>query len=124
MVSKRGKIRLVGDRDPETDYGKSGEKMTINQASLEYIICDWPKVSKDPRGYTVEFAFLASGQTLSDAVWYAGSWEPGAVKPYSARVLVGPSGTVALASGTYTVACRLTTDEEKPVRNVGILTVD
>ena len=115
---------MVGIRDPARQFSESSEKMTINQASREYILCDWPRASRDPRGFPVEFAFLASGETIDDAVWNSGSWEPSAIKPYTARVLVGPNATVTLSPGTYTVICRITTDEEQPVRNVGILTVD
>jgi hypothetical protein len=75
----------------------------------------------------VQMAFPASGIAPVVGDWKAASWETDATHPtgpvYYARCLVGPSGTVALAAGTYDVWAKITDNPEVPARKAGVLFV-
>ena len=84
-------------------------------------------VTYNPTGDTVQFAFMPTPTQvpqLSD--WVPGSWDsvPSRVLyPYTAKCLVGPSGTVTLGIGTYIIYLKITDSPEIPVRIAGQLQV-
>lgn len=97
---------------------------TISAASTEYV-----KVAVfatkagqviNPTSDTVQMAFTNAPPQVGD--WKAASWET-AAPSYLARCLVGPSGTITLAPGTYDVWVKVTDIPEVPVKNAGRLDV-
>lgn len=78
----------------------------------------------NPTSDSVVFAFTAPGtKPTGSTTWYAGSWEI-ANGNYLARCLVGPTGTVTLAAGTYSVWVKITDSPEIPVLEVDTLIVE
>lgn len=81
----------------------------------------------NPTSDTVQFAFMPQAtQVPAPGDWVAGSWEAVAgslLYPYSARCLVGPAGTVALAAGRYVVYVKITDNPEIPVLVAGYLEI-
>jgi hypothetical protein len=97
---------------------------TISAASTEYV-----KVAVfatkngqvvNPTSDTVQMAFTNAPPQTGD--WKAASWET-AAPSYFARCLVGPSGVIQLAPGTYDVWVKVTDIPEIPVKNAGRLDV-
>jgi hypothetical protein len=84
-------------------------------------------VPYNPTGDLVQFAFMATPTQVpqvSDLV--TGSWDvnPSSVLfPYSAKVLVGPGGTITLGIGTYVVYQKTSDHPEVPFDIVGYLQV-
>lgn len=80
----------------------------------------------DPTGGAVQMAFPASGTDPVSGDWKTASWETDATltpDAYYARCLVGPSGTVTLAAGTYDVWVKPTATPEIPVIKAGPMRV-
>lgn len=90
----------------------------------------------NPTGDVVQFAFSLlpanpSGQPVSHypdpATWETGSWETVSVTApslYFARILIGPEGTVNLATGVtlpavFYVRCQIQDNPETPVLRCG-----
>lgn len=73
--------------------------------------------SYNPTGDVVEVAFKLPGVDPSGPDWHAASWET-AGTAYYARLLVGPTGGLALAVGTYRMWVRITDAPEIPVLEV------
>jgi hypothetical protein len=65
----------------------------------------------DVTGDPVAWAFLPNGTTLDDtATWHAGDWEG-----TSARILIGPAGTITLTPGYWDVYTQITDNPETPI---------
>ena len=81
----------------------------------------------NPTGDVVQFAFAATATYVpQNTDWVAGSWDTNASSilfPYSAKCLVGPSGTTALGLGTYVMYIKISDNPEVPVLIAGQLQV-
>lgn len=71
---------------------------------------------------SVQFAFMTDRIT-KPTTFVTGSWEPNFPSPALARCLVGPGGTIALATGTYFVWIEIIGAVEQPIRQVGSLVI-
>ena len=73
----------------------------------------------DPTGDTVQFAFMPTATQVPQlADWVTGGWDTDTTNvlyPYSAKCLVGPSGTISLGIGTYIIYVKITDNPEIPV---------
>lgn len=106
---------------------------TFSAASLEDVLVPVTARSSgsavDPTSSTVQMAFLDEPpETASpeSGDWKTASWETNAVPEpdqYEAKCLVGPSGTVTLAAGTYYVWVKVTGSPEIPAKYSGIIRV-
>jgi hypothetical protein len=88
--------------------------LRISAQSLEYLrttVTSTPAATGQP----VDWAFTAGTAAPS-------SWNPGSWSGSQARVLVGPTA-LQLSPGDYTAWLRPTVGDERPVRQVGRLTV-
>ena len=109
---------------------------SISQHSREYVYVPVQPESEDLAAVTtlpVFFAFLdddAEPDPAEGAIWHEGSWAPEATvqrlhETYVARCLVGSGGTaVDLAVGSWNVWLRIDGAVERPVRPVGVLTIE
>ena len=83
--------------------------------------------SYNPTSDTVQFAFMPTPtQVPGNSDWVAGSWDTNTTSvlyPYSAKCLVGPSGTTTLGIGSYTVYVKITDSPEIPVLICGQLQI-
>lgn len=81
----------------------------------------------NPVSLTVQFAFMPQATQVPQVTdWVAGSWETIAgsvLYPYSARCLVGPSGTITLATGVYVAYLKILSSPETPVLTAGYLEI-
>jgi hypothetical protein len=86
----------------------------------------------DPTGDVVQFAFQGPWNNVAQAqenpptsstTWHTGSWDTDIGSPFTARILVGPSGSVALVAGTYVVWILITDNPEIPCLLCGPLVV-
>ena len=81
----------------------------------------------NPTGDTVQFAFAATATYVPQVSdWVAGSWDTDTTNilyPYSAKCLVGPSGTITLGIGTYVIYVKITDYPEIPVLICGQLAI-
>lgn len=75
----------------------------------------------DPTADPVYMAFVNGGAPEEDDFVDA-SWET-VGSTFYARCLVGPSGTVTLPVGSYSVWAKVTDSPEAPVRRAGHLTI-
>jgi hypothetical protein len=84
-------------------------------------------VAYNPTGDTVQFAFMPTPtQVPQNTDWAAGSWETDTADilfPYSAKCLVGPSGTITLGIGTYIIYLKISDNPETPVLIAGQLQI-
>lgn len=104
--------------------------LTIPTGSLEYVrvpvYAEAAGAQVDPTGDTVQMAFMPGSQTPEAGDWKSATWDSDtSTTPatYRAQCLIGPSGTVTLNRGTYTVWVKITDSPEVPVRPVGSLKV-
>ena len=81
----------------------------------------------NPTSLPVQFAFMAQvTQVPKNTDWVSGSWETipdNLIYPYSARCLVGPSGTITLSTGVYVAYVKITGSPETDVEIVGYLEI-
>lgn len=81
----------------------------------------------NPTGDPVVFAFMPTPtQVPQVSDWVSGSWDTDTTNilyPYSAKCLVGPSGTITLGIGTYVIYVKITDNPEIPVLIAGQLQV-
>lgn len=106
---------------------------TFSAASLRQVFADVSAVRNgaavDPTADTVQMAFLAEPpETASpeSGDWKTASWETNSTTDpdqYKAKCLVGPSGTVTLAEGTWYVWVKITDLPEIPVEYSGIIRI-
>lgn len=100
----------------------------ISRLSTEYVIVPVSEQVNDsiadPTGDVVEFAFT-TGYGVTPSVWHTGNWDSTLIQGiwYNAKCLIGPSSSVNLAAGTYTVWIRVTSSPEVPVRQSGTLII-
>lgn len=104
--------------------------LTLSTASLEYVRVPMSAESAgaavNPTGDTVQMAFLAGSGPPAGGDWKTASWDTDATTyppTYSAQCLVGPSGTVTLAAGIYSVWVKVTDSPEVPVKRAGQMKV-
>ena len=104
--------------------------MHVSSLSLEYVRVAVRATANgsavDVSADTVTMAFPLAGVDPSVGDWKTSSWETDATSSptvYYARCLVGPSGTVTLAEGTYDVWVKITDNPEVPARKAGELFV-
>lgn len=81
----------------------------------------------NPTGDVVQFAFMPTPvQVPVSSDWITGGWDSvptNLLYPYSAKCLVGPSGSVNLGIGTYIVYIKITDNPEIPVIIAGQLQI-
>ena len=94
---------------------------TLDRQFVEYEV-----TAKDNTGAllplgsdAVQFAFMQGDTKPAPGDWHTGSWVAAGV----AAILVGPSGTVTLAAGTYSVWLQVTDSPEQLSHPVGILKI-
>jgi len=109
-------------------YAVSTQYVSTNISNTEGI---------NPTSDTVQFAFLGGVSNSSQAnelvptsstTWYTGSWPSmspvtNTANSYTATILVGPAGTVALTTGTYLMLAKVTASPEAPVIFCGPISV-
>jgi hypothetical protein len=108
-------------------YGSIG----ISQLSTQYVLIPVKATMAgqpyNPTSDTVQFAFAPTPAYVPQSGdWKSGSWQTDSsniLYPYSARCLVGPSGTVTLGIGTYIIYVRISDNPEIPVLICGQLQV-
>lgn len=76
----------------------------------------------DPTSDTVKMAFTAIDTNPVSGDWNTADWET-IGSNYYARCLVGPTGTITLAAGTYVVWVKITDNPEIPILRSGSLLV-
>ena len=103
----------------------------MSQLATEYVLIPVSAtkagVSYNPTSDTVQFAFMPTPtQVPQSADWQTGAWDTDTTNvlyPYSAKCLVGPSGTITLGIGTYVIYVKITDNPEIPVLIAGQLAV-
>lgn len=84
-------------------------------------------IAVNPSSYPVVFAFMPQvTQQPQTSDWVTGSWEAvpnNLLYPYSARCLVGPSGTITLATGVWVVFYKITGNPEVDADIAGYLEI-
>jgi hypothetical protein len=92
--------------------------VTVTKAGLAY----------NPTGDTVQFAFAATPTYVPQVSdWVAGAWDTDTTNilyPYTAKCLIGPSGTITLGIGTYIIYLKITDNPEIPVLIGGQLQIN
>lgn len=98
----------------------------LSSLSLEHVRVRVAATSSgavvNPTSDTVAMAFKQADAEPSGGDWKTASWETDSTQTpavYYARCLVGPSGTVTLADGSWDVWIKVTDSPEIPVRRVG-----
>ncbi len=104
--------------------------LVIPAISLEYVRVQLSAEASgapvNPTGDTVQMAFLPGSQAPESGDWKSATWDTDTTTTpttYRAQCLVGPSGTVTLTRGSYTIWVKITDSPEVPVRPVGSLKV-
>lgn len=103
----------------------------INHLSTEFVlvpvVATKAGVAYNPTADAVQFAFMPTAtQVPQNTDWVGGSWDTvpsNALYPYNAKCLVGPTGTITLAIGTYIIYVKITDSPEVPVLVAGQLQV-
>ncbi len=102
----------------------------ISTASLEYVRVRVQATSSgvavNPTGDSVSMAFLTTNVAPVSGDFKTATWDTDATTTpvtYRAQCLVGPSGTVTLAAGTYAVWVKVTDSPEVVVKRCGQLKV-
>lgn len=110
----------------------SQDSRVIPALSKQYVII--PIEGKDDNGvidptpFPVEFAFLPQDEIPAvSTIWYAAEWftEVRDFLPniYKAKVLIGPSGQVALTAGSWDVWVRVTHTLETPIEKADTILI-
>lgn len=74
---------------------------------------------QDASAYPVEIAIVRESEgEPEDSDYHAAQWDAGA-----ATIVIGAGSDVPLTPGLYVVWTRVTTDDQRPVRRSGTLTV-
>ena len=103
----------------------------LSQLATEYVLIPVAAARSglpyNPTGDVVQFAFAATPTYVPQSGdWVSGSWDTdttNVIYPYSAKCLVGPSGTITLGIGTYVIYVKITDSPEVPVLIAGQLQV-
>ncbi len=84
-------------------------------------------VPYNPTGDVVEFSFMPTPTQVPVTLdWQTGAWDTDStniIYPYSAKCLVGPTGTITLGLGTYIIYVRIHDNPETPVLIAGQLQI-
>lgn len=117
---------VYGTGDNLMDTGQ----IQISRLSTEYVSVPVQATQAgapyNPINDIVQFAFLINaGAAPQNTDWVNGSWDTmlNYNYPYVAKCLVGPSGVIALATGTYVIWVKITDSPEVPVREAGTLQI-
>lgn len=106
---------------------KSLKVVTISALSTTYVRATVSATENgqqaDPTSGQVSFAFTANDVVPASGDWNTGSWDTALTGEYLAQCLVGPSGTVTLAAGSYDVWVKVSRGVETIVDQVGFLLV-
>lgn len=103
----------------------------MSRLSLQYLTVPVNAVkggtAYNPTADTVQFAFVDgfSGSVPTSGSWVNGIWTTMANLnyPYLAQCLVGPGGSTAPTTGTYTVWLKIIDSPEIPVLIAGMLQI-
>jgi hypothetical protein len=103
----------------------------MSHLATEYILIPLSAtkagLSYNPTGDAVQFAFMPTPtQVPQNTDWVTGAWDTNTTNilfPYSAKCLVGPSGTTTLGIGTYIVYLKIQDNPETPVLICGQLQI-
>lgn len=115
MVGRQPGARMVSGWALTLTLG--GVVLSIPSVSLEYLHVP---VGGATAGMPVELAVIDAGAEEPEEV----DWVPADVwDGTTAKLLVGPAGTLELADGTYQVWVRVTAPPEKPVVRSGLLEI-
>lgn len=97
-----------------------------SSASTEYVSVPVAARSSgepvDPTGLPAVMAFLKTSSAPSSGDWKSASWDTDSSTyppTYRTQCLVGPSGTVTLTAGIWTVWVKVTDSPEVPVKRAG-----
>ena len=109
----------------------SFDTIGMSQLSTQYVFIPVSAtksgVAYNPTGDVVQFAFMPTAtQVPQVSDWVAGSWDTDSSSilfPYSAKCLVGPSGTTNPGIGTFVMYLKVTDSPEIPVLIVGQLQI-
>ena len=104
----------------------------MSQLSTQYVFIPVQAtksgVAYNPTGDAVQFAFMPTAtQVPGSGDWVAGSWDTNTSSvlfPYSAKCLVGPSGTTNPGIGRYYMYLKITDSPEIPVLIAGLLEIN
>lgn len=102
-----------------------------SQLATEYILVPVAATKAglpyNPTSDTVQFAFMPTPtQVPQSGDWQTGAWDTDTANvlyPYTAKCLVGPSGTINLGIGTYIIYVKITDNPEIPVLIAGQLAI-
>jgi hypothetical protein len=104
--------------------------VSISRLSLQYLTVPVQATKAggayNPTSDVVQFAFVDSnGSVPTSGMWVAGNWVtlPNYSYPYAAQCLIGPGGSTAPTTGTYTIWMQITDSPEVPVLIAGQLQV-
>jgi hypothetical protein len=102
----------------------------ISRLSLQYLTVPVQAFKSgtayDPTADVVQFAFVDNvGSVPTSGMWVSGSWIslPNYSYPWAAQCLVGPGGSTAPSTGTYTVWVQIFDNPEIPVLIAGQMQV-
>lgn len=115
-----------------SDWTVGFSTFTISHLSTEYILIpisvNKAGAAYNPTGDVVDFAFMPNAvQQPGVSDWVSGAWDvdtSNIIYPYNAKCLVGPTGTITLGTGTYTIYVKILDNPETPVLVVGQLIVN
>lgn len=116
---------------PGTEWTVGFASVNLNHLSTEYVLipvqATQDGVTYNPTGDVVQFAFMPTpSQVPQSSDWVSGSWETNTASllyPYTAKCLVGPSGTIDLGIGQYVIYLEITDNPEIPVLVAGRLQI-
>jgi hypothetical protein len=116
---------------PWTEWNVGFSSIGLSHLSTEYVLVPVAAtksgVPYNPTGDTVQFAFMPTPtQVPQVSDWVAGAWDTdtsNVLYPYSAKCLVGPSGTTTLGIGSYIIYIKITDNPEIPVLIGGQLAI-
>jgi hypothetical protein len=113
---------------PRLAWPSANLTVTISSLSTVYVQvpvrCFRQGTEYNPTADPVAMAFKAGWANPGSGDWNAASWDTGEYGvTYLAQCLVGPSGTVTLGVGTWSIWTKVTDDPEVPVMQPGLLVV-
>jgi len=117
--------------NPWMEWTVGFDVIGMSHLSTEYVLIPVTAtksgVAYNPTGDVVKFAFMPTPtQVPQVSDWVSGSWDTDTTNvlyPYSAKCLVGPTGTTTLGIGTYIIYIQITDNPEVPVLIGGQLQV-
>ena len=117
--------------NPWMEWTVGFDVIGMSHLSTEYVLIPVTAtksgVAYNPTGDVVKLAFMPTPtQVPQVSDWVSGSWDTDTTNvlyPYSAKCLVGPTGTTTLGIGTYIIYIQITDNPEVPVLIGGQLQV-